>query len=146
VADTSAVMSVAGRYWTWTAVDASGDVAPVLNSFMGSRAAIDASGVAEDPQGWLQSVRHLRPDLAITDDAMATVWAQDRFAQSAYCAHAPSFSAADADVLEAPIGDVHFAGEYTEATYTGLMEGAIRSGQRAADRVLATVSRAEVVA
>jgi monoamine oxidase len=145
-AETSAVMSVAGRYWTWTAVDASGDVAPVLNSFMGSRAAIDASGVADDPQGWLQSVRSLRPDLDLTDDAMATVWALDRFAQSAYSAHAPSFSAADADVLEAPIGDVHFAGEYTEATYTGLMEGAIRSGQRAADRVLASVSHAEVVA
>src|SRR5262249_24970013 len=91
VAETSAVMSVAGRYWTCTGVDASGDVAPVLNSFMGSRVAIDASGVADDPQGWLESVRRLRPDLAITDDAMATVWAQDQFAQSAYSAHAPSF-------------------------------------------------------
>jgi monoamine oxidase len=144
-ADTSAVMSVGGRYWTWTAVDASGKVAPVLNSFMGSRAAIDASGVADDAQTWLESVRRLRPDLAVSDEAMATVWARDRFAQGAYSAHAPGFSAEDAHHLEAPIGDVHFAGEYTEAMYTGLMEGAIRSGQRAADRVLATVPLAEAV-
>lgn len=144
-ADTSAVMSVGGRYWTWTAVDASGGVAPVLNSFMGSRAAIDASGVADDPHAWLESVCRLRPDLAVSGEAMATVWARDRFAQGAYSAHAPAFSPDDAHRLEAPIGDVHFAGEYTEATYTGLMEGAIRSGQRAADRVLATVPIAEAV-
>jgi monoamine oxidase len=134
--ETSAVMSVAGRYWTWTATDAGGGVAPVLNSFMGSRAAIDASGVAADPAAWLAAVRLLRPDLSIDDDAVATIWATDPHARGAYSAHAPTFRDADAGYLEAPIGDVHFAGEYAEPVYTGLMEGAIRSGRRAADRVM----------
>jgi monoamine oxidase len=39
--------------------------------------------------------------------------------------------------MAAPDGRVHFAGDYTECDLTGTMEGAIRSGQRAADEVLA---------
>ncbi|WP_323960502.1 FAD-dependent oxidoreductase [Arthrobacter sp. JZ12] len=144
--ETSAVMSVAGRYWTWTAVDASGDVAPVLNSFMGSHKAIDAAGVAHDPSSWLSAVRELRPDLAIGDPAIATVWSRDPYAQGAYTAHASSLTDADTAALEAPIGDVHFAGEYADPNYTGLMEGAIRSGQRAAQRVLESIELTSEVA
>jgi monoamine oxidase len=139
VPPTSAIMSVTGRYWTWTAIDASGEVAPVLNSFMGSEAAVARAGVAKDPADWLRGVRELRPDLDIADEALATVWSSDPFALGAYSAHAPTFTPADAAALEEPIGDVHFAGEYTEAVYTGLMEGALRSGERAADRVHATL-------
>lgn len=144
--ETSAVMSVAGRYWTWTAVDASGEVAPVLNSFMGSRKAIDAAGVAHDPSSWLSAVRELRPDLAIGDPAIATVWSRDRYAQGAYTAHASFLTASDIEQLEAPIGDVHFAGEYADPNYTGLMEGAICSGQRAAQRVLESIELTSEVA
>lgn len=133
---TSAVMSVTGRFWTWTAVDATQEVAPVLNSFMGSYKAIEAAGVAQDPASWLTAIRELRPDLEISDTAIATDWSHDPYAQGAYAAHSPSFSTSDSDVLEAPIGDVHFAGEYAEPIYAGLMEGAIRSGQRAAQRIL----------
>jgi monoamine oxidase len=37
----------------------------------------------------------------------------------------------------APLGRVHFAGEHTAGDWAGLMEGALRSGARAADEVLA---------
>ena len=39
--------------------------------------------------------------------------------------------------LQAAVGSVSFAGEYADPDYTGLMEGALRSGVRAADEVLA---------
>lgn len=140
---TSAIMSVAGRYWTWTALDVSGEVTPVLNSFMGSAAAIEAAGVAQDPSAWLQGVRRLRPDLDLAEKALATVWSSDPYARGAYSAHSPRF--ADIHILEAPIGNVHFAGEYCEPVFTGLMEGALRSGARAADRILAAARDAECI-
>lgn len=143
--ETSAVMAVKQRYWTWTAVDATGKVAPVLNSFMGSRAAIESSGVVEDPEKWVESARALRADLDIRDGAIATEWTTDPYARGAYSAHSPNFSPDDDRYLEEPIGDVFFAGEYAESTYTGLMEGAIRSGFRAAERVLLTAAQVQEV-
>jgi monoamine oxidase len=140
----SAVMSVKGRYWTWTAADSTGEVAPVLVSFIGSPAAIDAAGVVDDPAHWLERVRALRPDLEIGDDVVATVWSLDPFARGAYTAHAPSFTDEDCRALEEPIGDIYFAGEYTEPVYTGLMEGALRSGERAAERVLISTAQTEL--
>ena len=47
-------------------------------------------------------------------------------------------AAGDDEILIRPAGRVHFAGEHTAGAWAGLMEGALRSGQRAADEVLAT--------
>jgi monoamine oxidase len=136
--DTSAVMSVHGRYWTWTATDASGTTAPVLNAFMGSSAAINHADLSRNPTDWLANARALRSDLSIPKGAVAltTVWSDDPFAKGAYAAHAPGASVADSAALEEPVGDVYWAGEYCEPEFTGLMEGAIRSGERAADRII----------
>ena len=43
----------------------------------------------------------------------------------------------DTDILAAPAGRIHFAGEHTAGHWAGLMEGALRSGQHAADEILA---------
>ncbi|MEV7283276.1 NAD(P)/FAD-dependent oxidoreductase [Streptomyces sp. NPDC093252] len=135
---TSAVMSVRGRYWTWTARDTTGSAPPVLNGFMGSRRAIEDAGLHHDPGAWAADVRRLRPDLDIAADAdvLTTVWSRDPYARGAYSAHAPTSGGPSARALEEPIGSVHWAGEYTEPEFTGLMEGAIRSGERAAARIL----------
>ena len=42
----------------------------------------------------------------------------------------------DADVLAAPAGRLHFAGEHTAGPWAGLMEGALRSGLRAAREIV----------
>jgi monoamine oxidase len=135
--ETSAVMSVRDRFWTWTATDSSGMVAPVLNAFMGSAPAIERAGLVSHPERWADRARLLRPELAIADDAqvIATVWSEDPLARGAYAAHAPADRSAPTD-LEAPIGAVYWAGEYAEPEFTGLMEGAVRSGRRAAKRLL----------
>jgi monoamine oxidase len=39
------------------------------------------------------------------------------------------------------LGRVHIAGEHTAGAWSGLMEGALRSGLRAADEVLTTAHR-----
>lgn len=135
VPKSSAVMSVSGRYWTWTAYDSSGQVAPVLNSFVGTEEAIENAGIHTDPNQWLENVKTLRPDLRLGDQALATVWSKDPLALGAYSAHSGKFSPLEIAALEQPIGDMYFAGEYADPVYTGLMEGALRSGERAADRI-----------
>ena len=141
---TSASMSVRGRYWTWTARDHTGDVPAVLNAFMGSETAIAASGVLADASSWIAAVTGIRPDLHIDPAAQPTVtaWAADPLARGAYAARPPGASADDSRLLEAPVGDLHFAGEYADPQFTGTMEGAIRSGERAASRLLDRLSSA----
>jgi monoamine oxidase len=41
----------------------------------------------------------------------------------------------DATLLARPVGRLHFAGEHTEDVWYATMEGALRSGIRAADEV-----------
>ena len=132
-APTSAVMSVPDRYWCWTATGGDGSVAPVLNCFAGSPRALDRLGVAAGPEAWLERVRLLRPDLDLTDgDAVLTTWSDDPWAQGAYSTPGLATQAGDEDLLAAPSGPLHFAGEYTAGPWGGLMEGALRSGIRAA--------------
>jgi monoamine oxidase len=136
--DTSAVMSVRERYWTWTALAEGRRVAPVLNCFMGSEPAIRALRVAADPATWVQRARALRADLRFDDirPPTVTVWATDQYARCAYSCPSPGFTADDHALLERPVGSIHFAGEHVEPEMAGLMEGAVRSGERAADRLL----------
>lgn len=135
--DSSAVMSTNDRFWTWTAADDTGTVTPMLNSFMGSPAALDrSSGQNGDFEAWIARARDIRPDLKFSADAaVSTIWRNDPLARGAYSAFAPGGGKKDADVLELPVGNIFFAGEYTDPDFTGLMEGALRSGERAADRL-----------
>lgn len=135
---TTAVMSVEDRFWNWTALDGNGQVAPVLNGFMGSEPAISRFQGADDSAAWVNATRRMRADLVFDDESgpMTTVWGTDQYARGAYSAPSPNLTDDDVAVLEMPVGSIHFAGEYCEPEFTGLMEGAIRSGERAADRIL----------
>ena len=70
-------------------------------------------------------------------EALTTLWSEDPLSRGAYASRAPSSDAATfSSALEQPIEGVFWAGEYTDPVFTGLMEGAIRSGERAASRVI----------
>lgn len=134
---TSAVMSVPDRFWCWTATAADGGVAPVLSCFGGSPAALRRLAVAEGAETWIGKVRDLRPDLALApSEAVLTAWHDDPWARGAYRADGPA-DVDEAD-LEAPVDRLHFAGEWAAGGLSGLMEGALRSGFRAAAEIAAT--------
>jgi monoamine oxidase len=137
-APASAVQSVPGRFWTWTAADLTGQIQPVLHAFGGTEQALSALAVADGPAAWAVQAAALRPDLD-TDPARAilTTWNDDPWAGESYSADTVSAAPGDADILAAPAGRIHFAGEHTAGPRAGLMEGALRSGQRAASEVLA---------
>jgi len=131
---TSAVLSVPERYWTWTA-RAGGDVQPVVHAFAGSQPALDRLNVADGPERWLASLARLRPELELEPDhAVLSTWSDDPWARGAYSVHTPG---GDDPALAALHGPLVLAGEYTAGPWAALMEGALRSGARAAEQVIA---------
>jgi|GEM_PF-407789 len=137
-----AVQDVNHRFWTWTATDASGDVQPVLHCFSGSGAALDALRVESGPQEWAARAVELRPELSLNiEAALVTSWSDDPFAREAYSALTVEVHEGDDELLAQPVETVHFAGEHTAGDWAGLMEGAIRSGERAGAEVDAALTR-----
>lgn len=133
----SAVQSVPERFWTWTSLDASGRVQPVLHCFAGSEPALDALQVEAGPRTWAQRAAELRPDLTLDiDRAVVTTWADEPFSGEAYTALTTDWRPDDDELLQRPVGALHFAGEHTAGAWAGLMEGALRSGERAATEVV----------
>lgn len=129
-APASAVMSVPERYWTWTSTADGGRVQPVVNAFAGSPLALDRLGVGSGKDRWVASLRELRPDLELeADGAVLSTWSDDPWARAAY-----SILPTDelTEILSRPIGSLSFAGEHMGGPFAGLMEGALRSGRRAA--------------
>ena len=130
----SAVMSVPDRYWAWTASGDQGEPQPVVSAFSGSKPALDALELERGPGRWLDSLERLRDDLDLdTENAVLSTWADDPWVRAAYSTSPPAEVAA---ALERPTGPLAFAGEHTGGDFAALMEGAIRSGQRAARSLL----------
>jgi monoamine oxidase len=126
----SAVLSVPERYWTWTATGDHGAVQPVVSAFAGSAPALASLRVEDGPARWVSSLARLRPDLRLEPaGAVLATWDDDPWVRAAYSASVP---------VEAwePVGALHFCGEHTAGPFGALMEGALRSGLRAAREVL----------
>ena len=135
-AEPSAVLSVPERYWTWTAAGAGGAVQPVVSCFAGSAAALERLGVAGGPERWLASLAALRPDLKLDPaGAVLSTWDDDPWARAAYSVEPPEGPRPDR--VRDPVGPLVFCGEHTDLDgYAALMEGALRSGVRAAGQLL----------
>ena len=132
----SSVLSVPEHFWTWTARDETGEVAPVITAFAGSEPAVSALAVGDGPARYLDRVQALRPDLQLdADTAVLSAWPE-----GAYSAREPGRPDDLPDRLERPVGRIAFAGEHTERHWYSTMEGAIRSGERAAADVLASIT------
>lgn len=68
--------------------------------------------------------------------AVSVVWPRDRYAGGSYSAYGPGQLTRFWPAFRRPYGRLIFAGEHADA-YIGYMEGAVRSGQRAAQMLLA---------
>jgi len=125
----SAVMSVPERYWTWTATGAGDEPQPVVSCFAGSPEGLAQLELSTGPQRWLASLERLRPDLELDlEGALLATWPGG--------AYSTSPPAELAELAAHPTGPLAFAGEHLGGTYAALMEGAIRSGQAAAQALL----------
>jgi monoamine oxidase len=126
----SQTLSVPLRFWTWTQHGVA-----AASSFAGSPSALELLEVDRGPDRWAEAVRRLRPDLDYADGPpLLQTWRDDPWARGAYSARTLS-SPLDDDALALPVGPIAFAGEYTAGSWHALMEGALRTGLRAASEV-----------
>ncbi len=133
----SAVIDVPNRYWCWTATGEDDRPMPVVSCFSGSPAALARLRVAEGPETWVEALAGLRPDLPLErSQALLQSWDADPWVRAAYSVSPPAELAA---ALRERVGPLAFAGEHTGGEFSGLMEGALRSGRRAAGELLASL-------
>ncbi|HVG76130.1 MAG TPA: NAD(P)/FAD-dependent oxidoreductase, partial [Thermoleophilaceae bacterium] len=126
----SAVMNVSDRYWAWTATGDGDEPQPVVSAFAGSAPALQRLDVDAGPSRWLDSLERLRGDLELDPNgAVLSTWDDDPWVRAAYSTTPPPEVEAATQSLSGPLA---FAGEHTAGDHHGLMEGAIRSGRRAA--------------
>ncbi|HEU5225007.1 MAG TPA: FAD-dependent oxidoreductase, partial [Actinomycetota bacterium] len=128
-------------FWFWVADGADGRPRRVVTSFAGSE--LPQEGLATgsgDPRTWLRRIVELAPELRPDGAAVMKVWADDPCSRGAYTAwDLPSLSRRPQ--FERMHGAVAFAGEHTAGDHSGTMEGALRSGKRAAAQVLELLGR-----
>jgi monoamine oxidase len=133
-----AAMSVEGRWWAYTTT-ADGVGGRTVGAWAGSAPTVALVAAREGPDGWLDAVEHLRPDLRIERaTATVTVWDDACWAGGAYSVQ-PHVAGGARSLLEGPVGRMLFAGEHTARDRVATMEGALRSGERAAADALEVV-------
>jgi len=135
-AEPSAVLAVPARYWSYTQLGADGSPASFAGFFAGTPGALERLRVWAGPRTWLAAATALRSELELDPGgAMLTTWHDDPWARGAYSARSRT-SPLDSAELARPVGPLAFAGEHTAGDWHGLMEGALRSGLRAAEDAL----------
>ena len=127
-------------FWFWVADGAQG-TRRAVTSFAGSEILQGPLGTATgDPAEWVRRIVELAPELRPSGAAVMKVWADDPLARGAYSAwDGPSLGRRH--LFERMHGAVAFAGEHTAGEHSGTMEGALRSGRRAAAQVLERLGR-----
>lgn len=128
-ASSRALMSVPHRFWAWTTP--SDEIGGrVVGVWAGSLPVLDALDARSgDPSLWLELLGDLWPELELDREAAElTLWDETAWPRGAYSAQSTD--------IEGPrdTGNPRLvlAGEYTAGAWTGTIEGALRSGARAA--------------
>lgn len=128
-----AVQSAELPLWSWAANGAGGRPRRCLTSFAGSRLAVDSLADPDASRGRLAA---FHPDLDLAGPALHHAWGDDPFSLGAYSSW-DNRSWDRMPGLDRTIGRLAFAGEHTAGpAHHGTMEGALRSGARAAAQLL----------
>ena len=123
-------------FWCYAALGGDGRPREVMTSFAGSPQAQATLGTAAgDPESWLDRIRAMNPDLRFVGEPLMAAWAGDGFSRGSYSAF-DNPTADHESMFSRSVGRVVFAGEHTAGAWQATMEGAVRSGERAAREVL----------
>jgi len=119
-------------WWCWTGAGADGLARNVITAFAGTQRAIDA--VAAD---WGDQLARAVPEVMVGQEYAFVDWGREEWFRGCYSALGPG----DEALLEVFKQEdrVVFAGEHTNGS--GTIDGAIESGERAADRLRTFLSR-----
>lgn len=129
-----AVMSVPERFWAYvTPCDEVGG--RVAGSWAAADPVLERLAVREGPDRWTRAVRELWPELPLDPDARPrlTRWIDAEWTGGSYSVIGAIPDGRDRHPVGDAIDGIAFAGEHTApAPWTATIEGAIRSGERAA--------------
>ncbi|MGA7486556.1 MAG: FAD-dependent oxidoreductase [Xanthobacteraceae bacterium] len=113
----------------------------ILSSYMFGPQAIEAAGLepAQRRDIWLRALAARYGARALSPRAhLETDWAAEQWSLGGMIAHfAPGVLTNFGHALREPAGRIHWAGAERATDMHGLLEGAVRSGERAADEVVA---------
>jgi monoamine oxidase len=116
----------------------------VLLGFLEGSAAREAMDLSRDRRRALVAEcfgRFFGPEAASPVKYVDRAWAADEWSRGCYGGFMPTGAWTDhGRALREPIGPIHWAGAETALVWNGYMDGAVGSGQDAADAVLAALS------
>jgi monoamine oxidase len=124
-------------------IDACGATAPpgILNAFaVGPHArALARLAPAERRRFVVEAVAaRFGPRATRVRDYVGQEWAGEEWTRGCFMAHyAPGVLTQFGHLVREPVGRIHWAGTETSAVMNGFIDGAVRSGERAAAEVLA---------
>jgi monoamine oxidase len=128
--------------WCWAANGEDGEPRRCLTSFVGSPRAQRQLGLDEgSASSWVDALQRMNPDLIFDGEPVSWVWGNDPFALGSYSAwDNASWDRLDDGVFTRMVDRVAFAGEHTAGSeHYATMNGALLSGRRAAEQVLAVL-------
>ena len=112
----------------------------ILSSYMLGPQAVKAAALEPDERRtrWLEALAARYGTKALSPRAhLETDWAAQEWSLGGMIAHfAPGVLTGYGQALREPAGRIHWAGSEYATDMHGLMEGAVRSGERAADQIL----------
>jgi monoamine oxidase len=114
--------------WYWTGLGPSGSVREAVTGFAGSE-----PGVAALRDGALHRLARAAPEVRFSGDLVVADWGADRLAGGCYSLIGPG-QRSKLEILGRPIGRLFLAGEHVNGS--GTIDGAILSGEAAADLVM----------
>jgi len=116
----------------------------VLLGFIEARHGRDASAMSAEGRRRLvldSFQQYFGPKAADAIDYVDLDWSAEPYSRGCYGAHlAPGVWTQYGHALRRPVGRIHWAGTETADVWNGYMDGAIRSGERAAEEVLAALA------
>ncbi|MEE9205775.1 MAG: NAD(P)/FAD-dependent oxidoreductase [Acidimicrobiia bacterium] len=123
-------------WWCWTGLGSDGHSRRAITSFAGTQRAIDT--ISSD---WRALLTNAAPEVALGDGSVAMDWGTEQWSLGCYSALGPG----DKALLGAfdTVGPIVFAGEHTSGA--GSIDGAIVSGEQAADRLATYLASSRTV-
>lgn len=127
----TALLNSESTWWSWRSLSIDGEHRiNAISSFAGAPHTYDVLGLRAGKDGWLASLREMRPEMVIDGDVLFTEWESDEWTLGAYTAPGLTWTPRDDDAWNEAVGRVAFAGEHTGSAQS--LSGAVVSGYRAA--------------
>ncbi|MFH7322337.1 flavin monoamine oxidase family protein [Aeromicrobium sp. JJY06] len=133
------LQEVSTPFSTWATAGVDSDQAAFVTGFGSTHETQTKLAVEHGPSVFRPQLEAQWPGYRFGDYALLTYWGGDPWARGAYSYRPLGWTEEDQEYLARPSGRIFFAGEHTAGENASGINGAIRSGYRAAQEALASL-------